>query len=110
MRFAAPHDSPPAGIRLTNSTARPTTTIVANRGVSRWFRRKSTRAPERDDLDERQDLHAGRAPREIAEPEDGADRRSPRRSDRGPLPDAEVRLVRGIGTDVENAGQLHRTD
>ena len=44
MRLAAPHDRPPAGIRLTNNTASPTIAIVAMRGVSRWLRWNKARA------------------------------------------------------------------
>ena len=53
MRLAAPHDKPPAGIRLTNRTASPTIAIVAISGVSRWLRWNSARAvAERGELDQ----------------------------------------------------------
>ena len=67
--------------------------------------------PERDDLDECEGREDRSRQRQVDEPEDDGDRHEhQRRGDRRPLPDAEVRFVRGIGTDVEDASQLHRTD
>ena len=112
MRLAAPHDSPPAGIRLTNRTTSPTTAIVATRGVSRWLRRNSARAvPNAAIWTRARTTKAGRPEREVGEPEDDGDRHEHERGrDRRPLPDPEVRFVGGVRTDVEHPGQPHRTD
>ena len=112
MRLAAPHDKPPAGIRLRNSKASPTTAIVAIRGVSRWLRWNNARAvPKAATWTRARAAKTGRAQRQVDEPEeDGDGHERQRRRDRRPLSDTEVRFVRWIGTDVEHADQLHRTD
>ncbi len=105
MRLAAPHDSPPAGIRLRNSTANPTTAIVATRGVSRWLLWNNARAvPNARELDECEGREDRLRQRQVDEPEEDGDRHEHQRHrDRRPLSDPKIRLVRGIGTDVENA-------
>ncbi len=66
---------------------------------------------ERGELDECEGDENRSGQRQICQPDEDGDRHErQRRCDRRPLSDTEVRFVRGIGTDVENPGQLHRTD
>ena len=67
--------------------------------------------PERCDLDEREDCEGRSRQRQVCEPEGAANRdERQRHRDRCSFPDTEVRFVRRVGTDVENADELHRTD